>query len=287
MYQFLKFTRDGADVSNLMFVGWLRYVQSLHEPRDQRNGDRLVGRIIPLKARWRARLLRRKTLESLRGDPFYYYLLARTAYYDAVVRQSLAEGMRQMIVIGCGTDTRAYRFAEALGKQKVAVLECDQPSVIGIKREQARRSWPHSTVSYLGLDLNDGTWPGLEMWLDRHAGAKTLVLMEGVSPYVNESAFCDFLRLLCGKVGAESVVAYDFKIGGANDDLGRSPQTGVPFRLPAVREAVAAFHERLGFRLQSMEVSSALCERLVPQRPGAHGPPFGEDCLVQLRPSAP
>jgi methyltransferase (TIGR00027 family) len=282
MYNFLQFTHGAADVDNLMFVGWLRYVQSIHEPEHCRNPDRFVGQIIPAKARWRARLLRKRTVANLRADPFYYYLIARTAYYDDIVRKSITENVRQIIIVGCGTDTRAYRFGESLSQRRVAVLECDQPSVIGIKRDNARRCWPSAHVDYMGIDLNAGRWPEFEIRLDRHAETKTLVLMEGVSPYVNELAFCDFLRLLRDKLGKESLVAYDFKTAGVNDQLGHSGDTVSPFRLSASREQVATFHEKLGFKLESMELSSELCERLLPHGTDSAVPAFSEDCLLSL-----
>ncbi len=283
MYKFLQFTADSLDVCNLMYVGWLRYIQSLHEPKTRRNPDNLVGQLIPAMARWRARFLSKKTLANLRADPFYYFLLARSIYYDQVMLKGISEDLLQIIIIGCGTDTRAHRFSQILCSKGATVLECDQPEVIGIKRESAGRRWLSAHVSYLALDLNASRWPEFADWLRGRAGKKTLVLMEGVSPYIKEQTFCDFLRLLRENIQPGSLLAYDFKVQGSNNQLGRSGDTLEPFRLPRSYQPVACFHERLGFSIESMEFSPELCARLLPDVSKSADSFFSEDGLVQLR----
>ena len=112
---------------------------------------------------------------------------------------------------------------------------------------------------------------------------KTLVLIEGVSVYVDEKNFRRFLQLLAAKLSPGSHLCYDYKIQGANDDLGRSGRTVKPFRLSQVREEVATYHEALGLRLEHMELSSELCTRLLPDLTKSPFPFFDEDSLIRLK----
>jgi methyltransferase (TIGR00027 family) len=264
-----------------MYVARLRYIQTIHESPEVRNPDTLVRHFIPTLQRFRTALLGRAELSKLRSDPFYYYLVARTRYYDQVVQDAISDGVQRFINVGCGSDTRAYRFKDSLNEKNIAVLECDQADAIREKQRLTRRWRRFSSVEHLPIDLNDGKWPSLESWLGE-TKPKALVLVEGVSPYINDSAFSQFLRLLAIKLAAGSHVAYDFKIGGVKDDFGRTGRTQKPLRLTTSTEELTAFHQALGLQLEHMELSSGLGRRMLPHLNGST-PLFEEDGLVRLR----
>ena len=271
------------NLSSLSYVARLRCIQSIHEPPERRNPDTRVRQLLPLLERWRAARLGRDELARLREDPFYYYLIARTRYYDTVFQDAVLDDVRQVVNVGCGSDTRAYRFRQLLRRHGVTVLECDQPELIAAKRRMVKwwRSLDH--VEYLSIDLNDGAWPGLERSLRARTGAKTLVVMEGVSPYVDAGAFPRFLTLLSSTLSPGSHVAYDFKIRGANDGFGRAGRTETPFRLSREGDEVKAFHADHGLRLEHLELSSRLCARLLPGVAESNVLLFDEDGLVRLQ----
>jgi len=268
--------------SNLSYVGRLRYIQCVRELPPLAGPDYLAGRFLPVLERWRCRLMPSKELRALRSQPFYYYLLARTRYYDEVFASMLARGVRHVVNIGCGTDTRAHRYADALDAAGADVLECDLPVAIARKQRLARRMPAAHRVRYLPLDLHDESWPDVARWLDNFRGEPTAMIMEGVTPYVDEAAVGRFLDLLARTLTPGSVLAYDFKLQGVADDFGRGGRAVKPFRLPESREQVQAFHEGRGFRLLAMEQGWELEERLVPGIVSTGQPLFRQDCLVQL-----
>jgi methyltransferase (TIGR00027 family) len=271
------------DLSNSMYVAGLRYIQSIHEAPEHRNPDLQVGRFLPRLNRLRRAWIRPKTLSALRADPFYYYLLARTRYYDKVLTDAVAlDGVRRIVSVGCGSDTRAYRFKQLLVNKGVRVLECDQAQAIRAK-ERLTVGWGLDHVDYLPLDLNDGAWPELERRLAGGAGQTTLVLLEGVSPYVDASAFAQFLSFISMVLAEGSYLVYDFKIQGYKDKFGRDGRTVTPFRLPSARDEVASFHQSRGLSLERLELSAELCQRLLPRAVQPDTTLFHEDCLIQLR----
>jgi methyltransferase (TIGR00027 family) len=196
------------EFSNSMEVAERRYIQSIHERSELQNPDRLVGQFLPLLRRWRCRWLNQRSIAALQADPFYYYLLARTRYYDTVFLNAITANVQYIINVGCGTDTRAYRFGQALKQKGVEVLECDQPKAIQIKEGLAKQVGSNGHVTYVSVDLNDDRWPDFEDWLAKNKTAKALVFMEGVSPYINFETFKQFLRLLAKTLSRGSRVAY-------------------------------------------------------------------------------
>jgi methyltransferase (TIGR00027 family) len=268
--------------SNSTGVAEFRYIQSLHETCELQNPDRLVGQFLPLLRQCRCIRLSQSKVALLRTNPFYYYLDARTRYYDKVFLDAIADQVHYIINVGCGMDTRAYRFAPVLRQKGVKVLECDQPQAIQVKQGMAKRVRACGHVTYVSLDLNDATWPDFEHWLVKNNTAKALVMMEGVSPYINGETFRWFLRFLAGNLSRGSRVAYDFKLRGVADEFGRVGRTQRPFRLEGERAEITAFHEPLGFRLEHFERSSDLTVRLLGNLEKPRHPLFLEDALIQL-----
>ena len=268
--------------SNSLYVAELRYIQSIHETSELQNPDSAVREFLSLLQQLRCRWLTPKSIATLRADPFYYYLLARTKYYDGVFLEAIAENVGYIINIGCGTDTRSRRFATLLRQKGIAVLECDQPKAISIKQHMVKRLGTYDHISYASIDLNAKTWPVFEHWLVTHNARKALVLMEGVSPYIDAESFTRFLGLLGTTLPPASRVAYDFKIQGVADEFGLVGRIARPFRLRPTTDEISAFHKGLGFRLKHFEPSFELSTRLLARRKEPKPSLFGEDALVQL-----
>ena len=264
-----------------MYVAELRYIQSIHENGGLKGPDHVVGSFLPLLRRWRCEWLRQGTLTALRADPFYYYLLARTIYYDQLFVEAIAQEASSIIDIGCGTDTRAYRFEQVLRQNNVTVMECDQPEAIAVKERMVKKVGKYAYITYAAVDLNDDSWPEFEHSLT-HLTGKTFILMEGVSPYINENAFRGFLALLGRRLTEGSRVAYDFKLRGVADTFGLGGRTAAPFRLSWNKDEVAEYHEKLGFRVNSLQSSTDLSAALPPRPAKPCSALFKEDGLVQL-----
>lgn len=270
------------DHCNASSVGRLRYIQSVHESGERRNPDTLVRHFIPLLQKLRIACLGSVTLARLRADPFYYYLVARTRFYDGVVRDAIAGGVRRIVNIGCGTDTRPYRFHRLLEGHGVRNLECDQPRIIAAKRRLFERLGRFDHVEYLPLELNDPSCPALERRLIQKPSLPTLVMMEGVSPYVDQDSIGRVLWLLGRTLVPGSRVAFDYKLRGVDDDFGRSARTCRPFRLGERPDEVARYARQFGLELERLELGAALSVRLLPAL-GSAAPRFCEDAVVELR----
>ena len=270
------------NLSYMMDVGKLRYIQSVYEITECRNPDVLVGKFLSRLQRSICRLRGKFQLARLRSDPFYYYVIARTKHYDAVFVDAISDKMDFVVNIGCGIDTRAYRFGAMLKQNSVRVLECDQSKAIKAKHKISRRHWSVDHVDSMAIDLNGDVWPEFERWLIENHGARILVLLEGVSPYVNAEAFGHFLDLLATRLQPGSRVAYDFKLRGVEDSFGCSDRTQNPFRLSDAKHEVAAYHRERGYHLEHMELSSDLSLRLLPTLANSGTSLFQEDGLVRL-----
>ncbi|CAL1240031.1 class I SAM-dependent methyltransferase [Candidatus Methylocalor cossyra] len=275
-------TAQLASFSNLGSTAYKRHIQSLHEHGDRRNPDILAGAFLAAEEREACLRLDSESLAKMRQDPYYYYLVARTKFYDQLLLDALASGIRRVLIVGAGFDTRFYRYGGHLAAQGAELAECDQPEAIEVKRKRAA-ALPHADrVHYFAIDLNrPATWDELRHWLGG-TSQPVLLLAEGVSPYIEHSAFEAFLAELAGRLPAASRLAYDFKRSGVADEFGKSSEVSTPFRLTLDEEAIAAFHQRLGFPGAAPITPLVLMRTQVPSWHAEVSPLFEQDALIQI-----
>src|SRR5579859_3669568 len=104
-----------------------RAIETRKPPADRICSDEFAERFLGGKYKWllSARLLRdagERLIEAL-FTGHHYYVIARTRYFDEVLKECLADQPEQVVVLGAGFDSRAYRFAERL--RSVSVFEVD------------------------------------------------------------------------------------------------------------------------------------------------------------------
>lgn len=269
------------DLSNSISIAKLRYIQSIYETPECRNPDMLVGDFLSPPVRWLSMLQGRIQLSKLRLRPFYYYLIARTKYFDQKFTDAIQGDINCIINVGCGADTRAYRFAGELKKRKKMVFECDQQRSISIKRELAQKKWITDHVIYIPIDINDCSWRELELRL-AEIHSPVLFVLEGVSPYVSAEAFARFLNFIAMKTPSGSRVVYDCKVQNVADSLEKLDCAKRPLQLSATKADIIAHHEALGYKVDHIELSSELSSRLLPGLILPDASLFAEDCLLEL-----
>jgi methyltransferase (TIGR00027 family) len=250
-----------SDPANLVRAGVLRYVQNTYERRPWRNPDSQVRRLLDADTRREAdRYVSRHGIGRLRMKDFYNYLLLRTLRYDEVFKRSVADGAGQIVIIGAGTDTRAYRFRNVL------------------LRKRGARNLEAANVRYAGLDLHStrpSTW-AVSCGYSR--STKTLFLIEGVTPYVREHAFRKWLGFLARTTCQGSEFACDYKIPGTDDDFGRVRGRRT-MRMSRSRDRVHAFHNALGLDVVAVMGSRELTRRYL-NGTAERRPVFDEDFIV-------
>ncbi|WP_343600398.1 class I SAM-dependent methyltransferase [Mycobacterium sp.] len=91
------------------------------------------------------------------GDHFVDFQGARTRYFDEYFRRAADAGVRQVVILAAGLDSRAYRLSWAPG---TTIFELDQPKVLGFKREvlAGQGAEPNAERREIAVDLRDD-WP--------------------------------------------------------------------------------------------------------------------------------
>jgi methyltransferase (TIGR00027 family) len=191
-----------------------------HANRDPavRGPDHLAIRYLGPPWTWVVRFapVRRLVEEAneLRLPGIYGFAWARTRYIDEVVAAELTRGLEQLVILGAGYDTRAFRYDDRL--RGARVFEVDLPATSARERRlmpAAVGSAPDN-LTFVPIDFNR------EALVDRLPAAgydarrRTLFLWEGVSFYVTAQAVDAVLALVAGATPGSAVV-FDYLHRGA------------------------------------------------------------------------
>jgi methyltransferase (TIGR00027 family) len=203
----------------------LRYAGSLDRRPDIRNPDRLAGLFLGPKFRTLAGFtpLRRAALPIyMRLFPgAYYYQIARTKLFDAVLLDRIGSGAaQQLVILGAGYDTRAQRFSTTLAD--VPTFEVDYPATLTRKLEKLQAAPGNTTtgVIYVSADFNKDDWRTKLRDAGFDDSLATLVLWEGVCMFINQAAVDDTLHWAAG-LPAGSSILFDYVVEGALQSPGR------------------------------------------------------------------
>jgi methyltransferase (TIGR00027 family) len=157
---------------------------------------------------------------------------------DAVVTDAVASGVRQLVVLGAGLDTRAWRMAEL---DAVRVLELDLPRTQEDKKRRLAGVPPlASEVVFVPADLDrvDLAW-ALEH-AGHRAGEPTVWLAEGLVMYLHHEAIAAMLTTLGRRSAPGSALAVTYAVP---ELLG---EAGIGRRLePAARAVFSVLGEPL------------------------------------------
>ncbi len=96
-------------------------------------------------------------LASEWGGHFVNFQAARTHYFDDYFRRAAEAGVRQVVLLAAGLDSRAYRLPWPDG---TTIFELDQPQVLDFKRETLSRhgAQPNAERREIAIDLRED-WP--------------------------------------------------------------------------------------------------------------------------------
>lgn len=132
--------------------------------------------------------------EILKQLPFFreegrWLITVRTCLLDEHILRLVAEGpdtaVDTVVNLAAGLDTRPYRLELP---RNLRWIEADFPGLIEYKNERLQLETPKCQLERIGLDLaDDSARAELFSYFDKNA-KRTLVITEGLLPYLSESS---------------------------------------------------------------------------------------------------
>lgn len=135
---------------------------------------------------------------------------AKVRYFDDFIKKSIAEELKQLVILGAGYDSRAYRIDGLMGNVKV--FEVDHPSAQTVKIDKVRKIFgllpDHVIYVPVDLGIDDLGQKLLEKGYDK--SKKTLFILEGVIFYIPPKMVDVILSFIVKNSGKGSAVLFDY-----------------------------------------------------------------------------
>ena len=132
--------------------------------------------------------------------------LIRTRYIDERLQLAIAGGARQVVILGAGLDSRAYRMRELL--QGVKVFEVDYGPTQEHKKGRVKQVFGclPADVAYVPIDFTRENLNDVLVNAGHDKNIKTFYIWEGVTYYLPEQAIRETLRFVSGSAPGSAIV---------------------------------------------------------------------------------
>lgn len=185
-----------------------RAIGALDPDPNTRNPDYLAGKLLGRAFDFAVEVGR------FRSEPrrAFFFVTARTKHIDALLKEALKNGVSQVVVLGAGFDSRAYRFQKEF--PKVKFFEMDLPATQKYKSDLMAKQVgpPPPTLIYTPIDFNTQTLGQALAKAGFDTKAKTFFIWEGVTYYISAQAVEGTLRFIAQNSAPGSSVVFDYAL---------------------------------------------------------------------------
>ena len=189
-----------------------RAVAAQHPDPGLRNPDELADRLCERSSSLPRAYAEARAFIDNSGTTYagYFFVNARTQYIDGALRRAAADGATQVVVLGSGFDSRAYRFHDA--HPQLRFFEVDLPATIESKKSRLAAIYGEvpAYVRYAPIDFDTQKLGDVLPPLGFDAAQKTFFILEGVTMYVKEAGDAATLRFIARNSAPGSRVVYDY-----------------------------------------------------------------------------
>ncbi len=208
------------------------------------------------------------------------FVAMRSRFAEDAARRALARKTRQIVVLGAGLDTFAYRLEAAEG---LRIYEVDHPATQAEKRRRlaAASIAPGPHVVFAACDFERQGFVEALAAAGFDAAAPAFFLWLGVTPYLSEPAIVStFAAIAALAGGAEVAFDYANPRQTIDDPLTRATHDELARRVAAAGEPLRTFFDTpaLHARLSELRLTivedlgpAEITERFFPSRPPRSG----------------
>ncbi|WP_319524543.1 SAM-dependent methyltransferase [uncultured Desulfosarcina sp.] len=182
-------------------------------------------------------------------------ILARTRFIDDCLEEAINDGLQQLVILGAGYDTRAFRFRAI--KEKTTVFELDHPTTQKRKLAiiQNHLDWNASSIRHIPIDFAKEELSEKLFSCGYDDRLKTLFIWEGITYYISASAVDRTLDFINHHTPSKSGIVFDYFPPTVADGTTRLPEA------KALREGLKRIGEELLFGIKPDEIFAFMKKR--------------------------
>jgi len=191
----------------------------------------------------------------------YEYMLARTVFFDHVFIGALNENIPQIVLLGAGYDTRAFRLAKL--NKAAKIIELDITATQNRKKKCLKKAHLEipEQVTLVPIDFNKESLQNVLENAGYDHDEKTLFIWEGVSYYLEPESVDATLAFVNKSSPNESVIVFDYAVSISEENIDnyygvkefaqtwRKHRSGELFRFTIDEGKIEPFLEQRGLKI--------------------------------------
>ncbi len=139
------------------------------------------------------------------------YMIARTAYFDKLFMDALKNETPQIVLMGAGYDSRAYRFVELNRGSQIYELDIAPTQIRKVKCLKAAHVEIPPQVKFIPINFNLESMSDVLEKAGYKSDIKTLFIWEGVSYYLDRKSVDESLAFVSHSAKG-SMIGFDYTI---------------------------------------------------------------------------
>ncbi|MCP4020723.1 MAG: SAM-dependent methyltransferase, partial [Desulfobacteraceae bacterium] len=154
-----------------------------------------------------------------RTPGIWEYMLARTAFFDDVFQDALKKKIPQIVLLGAGYDTRAYRYANLNTDSQIIELDIattQQRKIRCLKKEKIDIP---DQVTYAPINFNTQSLLTVLQSTGYDRQKPSVFLWEGVTYYLEPDAIDATFKLIGQSAHPQSCIAFDYAVSVTKENI--------------------------------------------------------------------
>jgi methyltransferase (TIGR00027 family) len=151
----------------------------------------------------------------------------RTRFIDEALERAIGAGATQLVILGAGFDSHAYRCQELLARVKVFEVDRAATQVLKKRRVNEIIGAPPPNLTYVAIDFQHEDLADI---LRRHGhdpAQRTFFILEGVTMYLPEEAVRSTFRFVAAQPPGSGIV-FDYVYRAMIDTIAQIDMANVP-----------------------------------------------------------
>jgi methyltransferase (TIGR00027 family) len=216
-------------------------------------------------------------------------VVGRARFVEDVVKEEMAKGIKQYVILGAGLDSFAQRNPAI--SSKVEVYEIDRPNTLAWKEEKLIENGYaiHDNLHFVPVDFETSSWwtELLNKGFDVHE--KTVVSCTGVTLYLTKEAIIDTLKkMTLLESGSTLAIAFYLPLEKLDQEdqpmqkiaISGAAASGTPFISFFSEEEIVTLAAEIGLKEIQTVSTKDMTEKYFKDRPDNLSPASGEFFLV-------
>ncbi len=175
-----------------------------------KSDDYIAPKMIPRSIKLLLKLKIIKLISTIAPKSTYAYIVARTKFFDSVIKKAIANDFEQIVSFCAGYDSRGVRFLNDKTKTKLFELDVKTTQARKLKQLEKLQIYIPHDITFVPMDFDNE--PIKERLLNSgfKGNRKTLFVLEGTFMVLKKETVTSIFELFYSITGKESEILFDY-----------------------------------------------------------------------------